>query len=308
MKKMISLLVLLVVIGVGFIYYIKNDLVNSVTYSDKVETTNNSVEQVNLKTENISSKTLLLKNLDTNDILLKKNSKQKVAIASLTKLMTVYVLLESVKDLNETVVIEQSTMDELMKEGASLSGYLVGDTLTVRDLAYGIVLPSGGDASITAANLVAGSEKKFVSLMNKKAEEIGMKDTHFQNTTGLDARNHYSTTEDLLKLMDAALKNKNFYQVLVTTKYQTEEKAYAPEGYYIESTLLKDTADLSLSNGKILGGKTGYTEKAGQCLISIAEIHGTHYLLISTGANRNPTTEQKNVADARQIYQSIEHS
>lgn len=308
MKKKISLLVVLMAVGISLIYFIKNDLVNGITYSDAVETMDSSTNQINLKPNDINSRTILLKNLDTEEILLKKNTKQKVAIASLTKLMTVYVLLESTKNLDETVMIKQSTMDNLIKEGASLSGYLAGDTLTVRDLAYGIVLPSGGDASITAANFVSGSEKSFVSLMNKTAEKLGMKETHFQNATGLDARNNYSTTEDLLKLMNTALKNKDFYQLLVTTKYQTEEKNYAPEGYYIESTILKDSADLSLSNGKLLGGKTGYTEKAGQCLISLAEVSGNRYLLITTGADGNPNTVQKHVSDARYIYQSIEQS
>ena len=78
-----------------------------------------------------------------------------------------------------------------------------------------------------------------------------------------------------------------------------------PEGYYLESTLLKDSTDLSLSNGEILGGKTGYTKKAGQCLISLAEIDGDTYMLITTGADGNPFTEQYNMSDARSIYEAI---
>lgn len=304
MKKTIGLLTILVIVGVGFIYFLKNDLVNGVTFSSSIETPKMAKEQVKVNGK-IKSQTVLLKNLETDEILLEKNSDKKVAIASLTKLMTVYVLLNSGKELNETVTISQKTLDELVKEGASLSGFLAGDTLTIKDIAYGIVLPSGGDASITAANYVSGSEDKFVDLMNQTAKKMGMTQTHFKNATGLDERNHYSTAEDLMRFMDVALKDATFTEILTTVRYQTEEKAYAPEGYYLESTMLKDSPDLSLQNGKIIGGKTGYTEKAGQCLISLAEVNGSRYLLITTGADGGPMTEQFNVSDARQIYQSI---
>lgn len=304
MKKTIGLLTILVIVGVGFIYFLKNDLVNGVTFSSSIETPKVSNEQVKVDGK-IKSQTVLLKNLETNEILLEKNSDKKVAIASLTKLMTVYILLNSEKNLNQTMTISQKTLDKLVKEGASLSGFLAGDTLTIKDIAYGIVLPSGGDASIAAAIYVSGSEAKFVDLMNQMAKKIGMKQTHFKNATGLDERNHYSTAKDLMKFMDIALTDDTFTNILTTLQYQTEEKPYAPEGYFMESTLLKDSTDLSLQNGKIIGGKTGYTEKAGQCLISLAEVNGSRYLLITTGANGGPMTEPFNISDAKQIYQSI---
>ncbi len=301
---MIGMLMVLIIVGLGFIYFLKNDLVSGVTHSSPLEVNKQSKEQIKIDGK-IKSQTVLLKNLDTNEVLLERNSDKKVAIASLTKLMTVYVLLNSEKDLNQTVTINQKTLDKLVNEGASLSGFLAGDTLTVKDLAYGIVLPSGGDASVTAANYVSGNEDAFVDIMNQTAQKIGMKNTHFKNTTGLDARNHYSTANDLLKFMDVALKNSDFTEILTTTHYQTEAKPYAPTGYAIQSTILKDSQDLTLTNGQILGGKTGYTEKAGQCLISLAKVNESRYLLITMGADGNAMSEQFNVSDARKIYQSI---
>jgi D-alanyl-D-alanine carboxypeptidase (penicillin-binding protein 5/6) len=98
-----------------------------------------------------------------------------------------------------------------MAEGASLSGYRSGDELTIEDLAYGIVLPSGGDAALVAANYVAGSEKAFVEKMNQLAKELKMINTHFKNSTGLDARNHYSTVEDLSNNNNVSNRWNNLY-------------------------------------------------------------------------------------------------
>lgn len=308
MKKIVSLVVLFVLVGSGVIYLLNDHLALGIGLDKQELKVSTQLKNQPEITEKIHSKNVLLQNLATSEILIEKNKDQKVAIASLTKLMTVYLLLNKEKDLNQKVTIDQKIVDSLVKEGASLSGYQPGDELTIKDLAYGIVLPSGGDASITAANYVAGSEKKFVDLMNQEAQNIGMKNTHFKNATGLDEGNHYSTVSDLQKLMAVALQNEQFKEMMLTTTYQTNTTAYNPEGYYIESTMLKDSPDLTISNGKILGGKTGYTEKAGQCLISLAEVNQTPYLLITTGADGGPLTDQLNMADARLIYQSIGNS
>ncbi len=308
MKKIVSIIILFLLVGSGVIYLFNNHLALGIgVTNEEMKMSQKMEEQTNIKAK-IHSRNVLLQNLNTGEILIEKNKDEKVAIASLTKLMTVYLLLNSEKDLNQEVMMEQKIVDKLVNEGASLSGYLPGDNLTIKDLAYGIVLPSGGDASITAANHVSGSEKKFIELMNQEAETIGMKNTHFKNATGLDAGNHYSTVSDLQLFMMEALKNQQFKEIMLTTTYQTAVTPYSPQGYYLESTLLKDTPELTISNGKILGGKTGYTEKAGQCLISLAEVNKTPYLLITTGAGGNPLTEQLNMTDARLLYQSIGNS
>ncbi|NKC68371.1 D-alanyl-D-alanine carboxypeptidase family protein [Vagococcus fluvialis] len=300
MKKILSLLVVCIVLGGGG-YYIWATQFND-GFSDIIKTSETS--KIKLSSD-IHSKTILLQNLSTGKMLIEKNETKEVEIASLTKLITAYLLLEAEANLEKTVTIDQRIIDDFMAEGASLSGYRSGDELTIEDLAYGIVLPSGGDAALVAANYVAGSEKDFVEKMNHLAKELKMTNTHFKNSTGLDARNHYSTVEDLSKFMNVALKNQNFRKLVTTTTYQTDGTIYIPEGYYIESTMLKDSADLSIANGQILGGKTGYTKKAEQCLISLAEIEGEYYLLITTGADGNPFTEQYNMADARLIYETI---
>lgn len=263
-------------------------------------------EQVNMSTpKEIHSQTVLLKNLQTGDTLIEKNKDKEVEIASLTKLITAYLLLEFESDLTKTVQIDQRVIDNLIIEGASLSGFVGGDEVSIQDLAYGVVLPSGGDAAIVAANYVSGSEEAFVKEMNRLGKEVGMTQTHFKNATGLDERNQYATVADLSKFLDVALKNEEFKQLVTTTTYQTSATSYMPEGYYLESTMLKESKDLSLVNGRILGGKTGYTKKAGQCLVSLAEVNNEMYVLITTGADGTPFSEQYNMTDAKYIYENI---
>ncbi|MFW8053427.1 D-alanyl-D-alanine carboxypeptidase family protein [Vagococcus fluvialis] len=300
MKKIIRLLLVCLVLGGGGFY------LWSTQFKANLSETGVAKNQSKLDlTKPVHSQTILLKNLSTKETLVEQNVSKTVEIASLTKLITAYLLLEYESDLTKKITIDQRIIDELISEGASLSGYKGEDEITIEDLVYGIILPSGGDAALVAANYVSGSESAFVDEMNTLASKLEMKDTHFKNATGLDARKHYSTAEDLSKFMEVALKNDAFKKVVTTTTYQTAGTSYTPEGYYLESTLLKDSTDLSLSNGEILGGKTGYTKKAGQCLISLAEIDGDTYMLITTGADGNPFTEQYNMSDARSIYEAI---
>lgn len=294
MKKIVRLLIICVMLGVGGFYFWETQFKRGFDLAEETILPNE-----------IHSKNVLLQNLNTGEFLIEKNKNKEVNIASLTKLVTAYLLITESPDLTETVTINQEILDTLTAEGASLSGFLSGDELSINDLAYGIILPSGGDAALVAANYVSGSEEKFVAKMNTLAEEIGMTNTHFQNATGLDAKNHYSTLLDLNKFMHVALENPQFVELVTTTNYETSKTPYTPEGYALESTMLKDSEDLSLSHGEILGGKTGYTKKAGQCLVSLANVDGERYLLITTGANGNPFTELFSLADARYIYENM---
>lgn len=269
------------------------------------EIENHTASQKQFKVSGIHSQQYLLKELSSNQVLVSRKEDKKTEIASLTKIMTAYILLDKAENLNAVVSIDGAIIDELSAEGASLSGFGRDEEVTIKDLAYGIMLPSGGDASIVAANFIAGSEKEFAKLMNQYGQQLGLKNTHFSNATGLDALNHYSTVADLAVLLEQALKNEAFYEVFTTLEYTTDAKRYEPEGYYIKSTLLREGNHLALKEGKILGGKTGYTQKAGLCLASIAEVNGKVYLLVSTGADGNPLTEQYNVTDAVTMYNTI---
>ncbi|MGY3765578.1 D-alanyl-D-alanine carboxypeptidase family protein [Vagococcus vulneris] len=259
-----------------------------------------------ISTLSVDSSEFLLDNLSSNTVILQKNINKKVKIASLTKLMTVYILINETSNLNEKVSITEDTIETMNKEGAALSGILPNDNITLRDLSYSIVLPSGGDAALTAAIVLSGNEKKFVKKMNHYATTMNMTKTNFTNATGLDTFNNYSTISDLHTFMKKALKNPFFKKLMSTLSYTTEPTDFNPEGYTLNSTILDiDQSEIKLDSGEIIGGKTGYTKDAGQCLISLSNVKGNEYLLITTGATGSPTTEKKHVEDSKIILNNI---
>ena len=168
--------------------------------------------------------------------------------------------------------MDPQVIEALNAEGASMAGFLPNESVSVKDVLYGVILPSGADATTLTSNYISGSEAAFAEEMNRYAEKIGMKDTHFLNASGLHQEGHYSTVDDLRILLTEALKNKDFYDVFTTFDYQGEPCPLLGAGYTMQSTVSK--SDLSLNNGVIVGGKTGFTDEAALCLASIAEING----------------------------------
>ena len=165
------------------------------------------------------SESAVLLDLDIGEIAAQKKSQEKIFPASLTKMMTVLLVLENGEDLNRQVRLSEDIFPELYEEGASMAGFLPGEHATVRDLLYGAMLPSGGECCKALAEEVAGSEENFADLMNKKAEELGMKHTHFVNSTGLPDRKHYTTTKDLARLLEHAWENGDFQAIFTKRSY-----------------------------------------------------------------------------------------
>ena len=257
--------------------------------AEKIKVSDTSVydEELNL---NLKSKNIILYNLDNNTKLYELNSQEKVQIASLTKIMTVYVLAENIKDLKKEVVITPDVFSGL--EGYVQAGLKVGDKVTYEDLLYGIMLPSGADC-VNAAIINSGLTKdKFIKLMNDKAHELNLKNTKFDNAIGMDSDNNYSTASDLAKLLMKALENETFKKIYTTKKYTMKT------GLKLRSTLLSYGGTLNTDN--INGAKSGFTDKAGVCLSSIAEYNNTKYLLIVLGASH--LSKANAVKDTIDIY------
>lgn len=310
MKTKLKILGVIMVLCVASIFYFR--LVSNADFSfgKTLITIKSKIlkkEELSLN-QKVSSNQILLQNLETGEVLLERNSHKKVPIASLTKIMTTYILLEEAKSENETVLLSQDILNQLASEQASLAGFQANDEISVLDLAYGIILPSGGEAAMMAAEHISGNEQNFVKLMNGYAQKLGMKETKFKTATGLDTVQQYSTVHDLSLLIRSAMKNESFEQVFTSFEHQTAPTKSAPEGYHLKHTLLREDNELIFENGQLLGGKTGYTKKAGLCLASVAEIAGENYLLITTGAKGGPLGEQFNVTDAKLIYEAIETS
>lgn len=243
----------------------------------------------------LSSKNIVLYNLNDNEIIYEDGKDEKTSIASLTKIMTTLVAIENISDYNETVIIKSNMFYGLEEANASVAGLRNNQKVTYNDLLYGLFLASGADAARTLSITLAGSEEKFVNLMNQKAIELGLKNTHFANSTGLDAENHYSTVNEVAIILKYAYQNKKFKEIFETEAYTFKDKTLT-----VRSTFRKTAKYYGIDTSYIIGGKTGYTDDAGRCLASIAydEKNKITYLLVTTNAKGMPL----HIKDAKNIY------
>lgn len=262
----------------------------------------------------LASPSALLMELDSGKVIAEENSGIKLYPASLTKIMTVILAIELADDLDQPLVMEERYFERLWELDAAVAGFQVGENVTFRDLLYGATLPSGADACLAIAYLLAGSEAAYVELMNEKAEELGLEDTHFSNTTGLHDLHNYSSVVDLSRLLRYALQNEEFYQVFTAREYTTAPTNLNPEGVRMRSSLLRYLKDYPELDLLLLGGKTGFTEEAGLCLASLARVDGKDYILVTAGAGAQivvpgvPIVEIKeplHIQDAARVYLQI---
>ena len=229
-------------------------------------------------------------------VIYEKDADTKTYIASLTKIMTTIVAIENIDDINEVVTVPSEALDGLIEANASVAGFKLGQKVTYKDLLYGILLPSGADATRTIAYYISGNEDNFVQLMNKKASDLGLTNTHFANTSGLDTDNHYSTVRELSIILKYALQNPLFKEIYTTNSYTTSDNSLTFKSVY--SNYLNN---YNLENKYIYGSKTGYTTLAGYCLSTIANYDGIEYLLITTNAD-GKSNYPLHIMDANMIY------
>lgn len=253
----------------------------------------------------IHSRYAVLMERSSGEIIKEKNAEKKMYPASMTKIMTCIVALENISDLDHKVTITADILQEARSQGASTAGFEAGEIMTLRDLLYGMMLPSGAECCLRIARYLAGSETGMAELMNEKAEQIGMNHTNFTNSTGLHDVNHYTTAHDMALLLNAALDNEQFRNIFCSISYQVPSTNIRPNGFVLNSTLSPYGEQMKLSNGIILGGKTGYTSKAGLCLASLAEISGKEYILITGGADGDHDSEPYHLMDAEKIYGEV---
>ena len=245
----------------------------------------------NLK-EKIGSSDVILYNLNDDNILYEENSNRKVQVASLTKIMTAIVTIENNKDLSQEVEITSEVFKGI--EEYSRAGFKLNDKATYEELLYGVLLSSGADA-VNAIVVNMGGNEKFVSLMNEKAKELNLTNTKFDNAIGMDSENNYSTAKDLAELLKYSLQNEEFKKIFTTRTYNIDRL-----NLKLSSTLIK-YASSGIDISYIKGAKSGFTDGAGYCLASIAEIDDVEYLLVTLGANPKGSKSQA-VKDATTIY------
>lgn len=219
----------------------------------------------------ISARSACLYDMDSNSFIMDKDMNEKLPMASTTKIMTALLAIE-ICNLDDVVCVPSEAVGV---EGSSV--YLKeGDLISVRNLVYSVLLQSANDAATALAIYVSGDVRSFAELMNKRACEMGLFDTSFENPHGLDSESHYTTAHDLAIITSAAVKNEVFLQISSTYKYEFN---------------LSESTRLLINHNKLLktypstyGVKTGYTKKSGRCLVSYASRDGKNLICVTLNA------------------------
>ena len=214
------------------------------------------------------SENALLIDLESNTILAQKNADARIYPASMTKVMTVLVAAEQITDWDATFTMTQSIIDPLFLADASMAGFVHGEEVSMMDLLYGAVLPSGAEATEALAIVCAGSEEAFAELMNEKAQALGLQDTHFVDASGLHDENHYTTLSDMAIIMQAALDNPRCREVLTSVHHTSAATGQNPEGVAMTNNFLYRIRPQQTGTVDIQAAKTGYTAQAMNCCVS----------------------------------------
>lgn len=248
----------------------------------------------------------ILINGGNGDVVFGKNADKRYFPASLTKLMTMYVAIQQGVDLSKQVTLTPEVFDGLYESGASTSGLKQGETVSVGDLLYATLLPSGADASKALACSVAGDEESFVKLMNDTAASLKMNSSHFTNPTGLHDENQYTTCRDMARLLKVALGNSQFKKVFSSAEYTTSLTTLHPQGVTLRASYLQHMDEFKLSDKdksyKVIGAKTGYTPEAAVCLASCAVSDHKEYIVVSLHAQGDGENYYPALKDAFQLY------
>lgn len=254
----------------------------------------NIVKAVELPVD-VTADAVVLMNLDTEQIIYTKNPDKKEILASLTKVMTAYVVIQNVEDLNKKVTITEEDIYGLW--GFTCIGLEVGDKVSYMDLLYGAILTSGADATQALAYHTAGSPEAFVKLMNEEAKKLGLNHTNFEDSYGGHDDN-VSTAREFTKLLKECLKNETFKKV-----FNTYQKKLSNDLVAFNST--RGYAFFhGLDENLITGSKSGYTPEAGLLLASTANINGTNYALVIMKCETNDYMST-HVLESYRIYNYV---
>lgn len=234
--------------------------------------------------EEVISSNAIFIDLKKNEILAQRAARQVIDPASMTKILTVLVAAEQIeeKNLDDKVTITIDITDYSYSNDCSSVGFAENERVTVRDLFYGTILPSGADAALALATYVAGSQEAFVELMNEKLQELGLSDTaHFTNCVGLYDEAHRCTVYDMAMIMEAAMDNPLCREVMSAHTYTTSATAEHPDGITISNWFLRRIEDKE-TGAEIVCGKTGYVVQSGNCAASYGEDqNGNGYICVT---------------------------
>lgn len=259
------------------------------TYTPYVSTERYSAQETSATAappSGMDSSNVIFLNKETDTILAAKDCHTVVNPASMTKVLTVLVAAEHITDMDDTFTMTVDITDYSFVNECSSVGFLVGETVTVRDLFYGTILPSGGDAAVGLATYVAGSHEAFVDMMNEKLKILGLDDTaHVTNCVGLYNADHHCTAYDMAMIMEAAMNNEICREVLSAHWYTTSSTEQHPDGITICNLFLRRIVDKE-TGCEVLCAKTGFVAQSGNCAVSYGtDAGGNEYICVTTGAH-----------------------
>jgi len=265
----------------------------------------NNLLQVKDIFEDITAPNLLLGEINSERILYERNADEKIYPASVTKLMTAILVAENC-ELDEIVTVSENAIFSV-PSGYVNANLQVGEEVTVEDLLYVMLIPSANDAANALAEHVGGSIESFSAMMNTKAKELGCTGSNFTNPSGLQEKEHYTTTKDLYLISKEAITKPIIKKIIKTTQYTLPEtnkytdtkmkRIFATTNYMIRPSLTKYYCDYCI------GGKTGYTTEAKNCVVEYAEKDGIELIAIVMG--ENASVKGKKFLSAKTMFEYV---
>ncbi len=243
--------------------------------------------------KNINSRAYVVLDRNSNTVLVGKNEMQKRKMASTTKIMTATIIIENC-NLSDTVTISKKAANT----GGSTLGLKTNDKITVRDLLYGLMLKSGNDAAVALAEYAGNDLAGFATLMNNKASELGLQNTHFETPHGLDSDNHYTTAYELALLSNYAMKNKTFANIVNTKIYSVTINGYPKT--------IHNTNELLGNLDGVYGIKTGFTNGANRCLVSCCKRGNMDVICVVLGADTKNFRTKDSIKLLEYVFKNFE--
>ena len=263
--------------------------------------TQTTVDTKAVSSEVVSEKAIIIEE-NTGNILAQRDAYARISPASMTKVLTVLVAAEHVENLDDTYTITLAETDYSYSNDCSNAGFDVDEQVTIRDLFYGTILPSGADAAVGLATYVAGSHEAFVDMMNEKLKELGLSDTaHMTNCVGLYDENHYCTVYDMAVILKEAMDNPLCREVMSAHTYNTSSTSQHPDGILLSNWFLRRIEDKECG-GEVLCAKTGYVVQSGNCAASYClDKNGNGYLCVTA----HSTSGWRCIYDHVALYQQF---
>lgn len=263
--------------------------------------TQTTVDTKAVSSEVVSENAIIIEE-NTGNILAQRDAYARISPASMTKVLTVLVAAEHVENLDDTYTITLAETDYSYSNDCSNAGFDVDEQVTIRDLFYGTILPSGADAAVGLATYVAGSHEVFVDMMNEKLKELGLSDTaHMTNCVGLYDENHYCTVYDMAVILKGAMDNPLCREVMSAHTYNTSSTSQHPDGILLSNWFLRRIEDKECG-GEVLCAKTGYVVQSGNCAASYClNKNGNGYLCVTA----HSTSGWRCIYDHVALYQQF---